>query len=182
MASDRRFSRTDRDKYTLEEKNALVKLCKSYKKEYELSVSENSQIVNYSEKRRKHVKTLPGGGYVARAVREFYSDLKDVKHDNPTLTTALKLGRRCLNQVEADDDAVTAPPSKSMYLQAGGGRKLTIPDVRQVLFEFVDIRGTLKARLPRKTFTTQFKFFYEQWLAQQPDELPEDEKITFSNR
>ena len=29
-------------------------------------------------------------GYVARAVREFYSDLKDVKHDNPTLTEALE--------------------------------------------------------------------------------------------
>ena len=71
MASDRRFSRTDRDKYTLEEKNALGKHCKNYKKEYELSVSENSQIVNYSEKRRKHIKTLPRGGYVARAEREF---------------------------------------------------------------------------------------------------------------
>ena len=58
MASDRRFSRTDRDKYTLEEKNSFGKIFKSYKKEYELSVSENSQIVNYSEKRRKYVKTL----------------------------------------------------------------------------------------------------------------------------
>ena len=125
MASDRRFSRTDRDKYTLEEKNALGKPCKCYKKEYELSVSENSQIVNYSEKRKKHVKKLPRGSYVARAVREFYSDLKDVKHDNPTLTKALKLGKRCLNQVEADEDGVTAPPSKSKYRQTGGRRKLT---------------------------------------------------------
>ena len=69
--------------------------------------------MNYSEKRRKHVKTLPRGGYVARAAREFYSDLKNVKHDNPTLTKAIKLGKRCLNQVEADENAVTAPPSKS---------------------------------------------------------------------
>ena len=122
MASDQGLSRTDQDKYTLEEKNALGKLCKSYKKEYKLSVSENSQIVNFSEKRRKHVKTLPSGGYVARAVREFYSDLKDVKHDNPTLTKALKLGKRCLNQVEADEGAVTAPPSKPKYRQTGGGQ------------------------------------------------------------
>ena len=126
---------------------------------------------------------MPRGGYVARAVREFYSDLKDIKHDNPTLIKALKLGKRCLNQVEADEDSVTAPPSKSKYRQTGGGRKLTTPDVRQVLFQwFLDIRGTLKARLPRKIFTTQCKFFYEQWLAQQPDEVPEDDKITFSNR
>ena len=72
MASDRRFSKIDQNKYTLEEKNALSKLNKSYKKEYELSVSENSQIVNYSEKRRKHNKTLPHGGYVARAVRVLF--------------------------------------------------------------------------------------------------------------
>ena len=72
MASDRRFSRTDQYKYTLEEKNALGKLCKSYKKEYELSVSENSQMGKYSEKRRKHVKILPRGGYAARAVRVLF--------------------------------------------------------------------------------------------------------------
>ena len=98
--------------------------------------------------------------HVARTVRKFYSDLKDVKHDNPTLTKSLKLGKS-LNQVEANEDAVTAPPSKSKYRQTGGGRKITIPDVRQVLFEWhADIRGTLKARLPRKMFTTQCKFFY----------------------
>ena len=31
-------------------------------------------------------------------------------------------------------------------------------------------------------FTTQVPLFYEQWLTQQPDEVPEGEKITFSNR
>ena len=112
------------------------------------------------------------GGCVARAVREFYSDLKD-----------LKLGKKCLNQVEADKDAAAASPNKPKYCQAGGERKLTIPDVRQVLFEwFIDIRGALKVRLPRKMFTTQCKFFNEHWLAQQPEEVPEDKKITFSNR
>ena len=113
----------------------------------------------------------------------FFFYMSHLKHDNPTLTKALQLGKRCLNQVEADEDAVTAPSSKSNYRQTGGGRKLTIPDVRQVLFEwFVDTRGTLNPRLPRKMFTMQCKFFNEQWLAQQPDEVPEDEKITFSNR
>ena len=42
--------------------------------------------------------------------------------------------------------------------------------------------GTLKAHLPRKMFTTQCKFFYKQWLAQQLDEVSEDEKVTFFNR
>ena len=108
---------------------------------------------------KKEENTLKHCHAEVTLVRVFYLGPKDVKHDNPTLTKALKLGRRCLNQVEIDEDAVTAPPCKSKYCQAGGGLKLTIPDFRQVLFEwFVDIRGTLKARLPRKMFTTQCKF------------------------
>lgn len=60
---------------------------------------------------------------------------------------------------------------------------MTIPNVRQALFEwFVDIRGTLKARLPRKMFKVQCKLFYEQqWLAQQPEEVLEDKRINFFN-
>ena len=77
------------------------------------------------KKEEKHVKKLPRRGYVARAMREFYSDLKDVKHYNPTFTKALKLGKRCLNQIDADEDNVTALPSKSKYYQAGGEQKLT---------------------------------------------------------
>ena len=63
------------------------------------------------------------------------------------------------------------------------GRKVTIPDVRQAIFEwFIDIRGTLKARLPRKMFKMQCHIFYEQWLAQQPEEVPKEKRINFSNR
>ena len=44
--------------------------------------------------------------------------------------------------------------------KAIGEQKTTISDVRDALFYwFVDIRGTLKARLPRKMFETQCKIF-----------------------
>ena len=72
--------------------------------------------------------------------------------------------------------------SKSKYRKEGGGRKITISNVREALFEwFVDVRGTLKARLPRKMFNAQCKILYNQWLAQQPNEIPDDKKIVFSN-
>ena len=45
-----------------------------------------------------------------------------------------------------------------------------------------DVRGTLKARFPRKMFKAQCKILYDQWLAQQPSEIPHDKKIVFSNR
>ena len=72
--------------------------------------------------------------------------------------------------------------SKSKY-RKGRGRKVTIPNDREALFEwFVDVRGTLKARLPRKMFKTRCKILYDQWSAQQPGEKPDDKKIVFSNR
>ena len=117
MPSDRKFSRNERDKYTLEEKNALGQLCKRYKAEYEITAAENSQKVIFNEKRRKHVKILPRGGYLARAVRDFYSDLNYAKQNDPSLTKAIKLGKRSLEQIEEEDKegAITAPPSKSKY-------------------------------------------------------------------
>ena len=55
--------------------------------------------------------------------------------------------------------------------------------MRDALFNwFTDIRGILKARLLRNMFKTQRKIFYEQWLAQQSKEVPEEQKIVFSNR
>ena len=48
---------------------------------------------------------------------------------------------------------------------------------------FIDIRGTLQARLPRTMFKAQCKLFYDQWLSQQPDEIPEEKRTTvFSNK
>ena len=40
-------------------------------------------------KRKKHTNQTPQEGYVAKAVREFYSDLKDVKHDDSNLKAAV---------------------------------------------------------------------------------------------
>ena len=125
------------------------------------------------------------GGYVTRAVREFYSDLKNVKHDDINLKIACKFGKWCYDRLISSENSceISIEPSKLQYRKPGAGRKATIPDVREALFEwFIDVRGTLKARLPRKMFKTQCKLFYEQWLAQQPEEIREEKRIVFSNR
>ena len=46
---------------------------------------------------------------------------------------------------------------------------------------FIDIRSSLKARLPKSMFKAQCKIFHEQWLSQQEKEVPEEKKIMFSN-
>ena len=74
--ADRKFSRAERGKYSLEEKEALGKLCEKYKLEFDEKVKSTSKQVNYNEKRKKHTNQTPRDGYVAKAVREFFEDLK----------------------------------------------------------------------------------------------------------
>ena len=118
---------------------------------------------------------------MARTVREFYSDLKDVKHNDPDLSNALKLGKWCLDSLEASD--FTESPTKVKFHQAGGGRKKSVPEVHEAMYDwFIDIRSSLKARLTKSMFKAQCKIFYEQWLSQQEKEVPEEKKIVFSNK
>ena len=84
--NSRKFLRAERGKYSLEEKNALGELVKKYKEEYYKQVENSAIQINYNGKMRKHTKKTPREGFIARAVGEFYDDLKDVKH--PKFTAA----------------------------------------------------------------------------------------------
>jgi len=105
-----------------------------------------------------------------------------LKHKDPVLEKAIKLGKRCYDQVMKDESEVTIPATKSKYCQPGGGRKVVAPTVREALYDwFIDIHGILKGRLPRSMFKAQAKFFYDQWRDQQPPET-EQPDLVFSNR
>ena len=167
--ADRTFNWANRGKCTLDERDALGKLSGKHKLEYDEKLNSTSGQVTYNEKSKKHTNQTEREGYVAKAVTEFYSDLKDVKHDDSNLKSAIYLRKRCYEQVTQSKKSVeiNIEPSKSKYRKAGGGRKATIFDVRDTLFDwFVNIRGTLKACLLRKMFKTKCKIFYEQWLLQ----------------
>ena len=107
--------------------------------------------------------------------------MKDVKHNDPDLTNALKLGKRYLDSLEAND--FTERPTKVKFRQEGGGRKKSVPEVREAMYDwFINIRSSLKARLPKSMFKAQCKIFHKQWLLQQEKEVPEEKKIVFSNK
>ena len=182
--AERKFIRAERRKYSMEEKEALSKLYKQYQHEFDAKAAELSKVINYN-KMKKHTKPIPREGYIARAVRDFYPDLRNVEHDDPNLQAVVKLGKRCHEQLLNSESTceINVGPSKSKYRKPGAGRRTTIPDVREALFDwFIDIRSTLKARLPRKMFKTQCQVFYDKWLAQQPEEIPVEKRIVFSNR
>ena len=177
----RKFVRGEKDKYDLAEKEELGMLCKKYKDEYDAKVEELKNKVNWNDKMKKHTQNLPREGYVARAVREYFPDIRSLKSTDPVLIKAVKLGKRCYEKVSKDESEITVPAPKSKYRQPGGGRKVVAPDVREALYDwFVDIRGTLKARLPRSMFKAQAKFFYDQWRDQQPDDVQQPD-LVFSN-
>ena len=148
-----KFARGEEDKYSLDEKNEFGKQCKMYKEEYDAKVEECKKEVNWNDKIKKHTNKLPREGYLAHAVRAYYPDLQGLKHDHPVLVKALKLGKRCYDQVVKYENEVTERPAKSKFRQSGGGRKVVAPTVREALYDwFIDVRGSLKARLPRSLF------------------------------
>ena len=94
--AERKFIHAERGKYSMEEKEALDKFCKQHKHEFDAKAAELSKkFVNYNDKIKKHTKPIPGEGYIARAVRDFYPDLTNVNYNDPNLQAAVKLGKRC---------------------------------------------------------------------------------------
>ena len=87
-------------------------LCKKYKIRYDEKVNSASGQVNFFVSRKKHTNPAHQQGYIAKAVREFYSDLKDVKHDDHNLEAAIKLDKRCYEQLTKSESEVTVEPLK----------------------------------------------------------------------
>ena len=80
--AQRNFERNKSGKYSLKERTELGNLIKKYKEQYDSLVEENKDKVNYDRQLRQHRKVLPRDGFITKAVREYYDDLKVVKADN----------------------------------------------------------------------------------------------------
>ena len=106
-----------------------------------------------------------------------------MKNDDPVMKKAVKLGKRCYENQIASQRDIKESPTKSKFQNPGGGSKVTAPEVREALYDwFIDIRGSLKARLPRSLFKAQAKFFYDNWWSQQSDEVKKQPALVFSNK
>ena len=83
------FAKFLRTRFFIEYLWWLLLLIKKYKSEYDDFVTLNQDRIHYNDKLKRHTEKLPKEEYMARAVREFYLDLKDVKHNDPHLSNAL---------------------------------------------------------------------------------------------
>ena len=179
MATNRIFVR-GKEKYSLSEKKQLGKLISNNKEKYDKELKELEGKTRYDHKRRKHVPVKPKQGLIATAVREFYTNLSKVKHDNPNLVKALKFAKRCYEKYLANDFEGEEPPKKR-FRESGAGRKCKAPEVREAMFEwFINVRGVLKGRLPKKMVRSMCHQVYSEWLKQQPEPISEEEQLKFS--
>ena len=178
----RRVFNTNKGTYNLysnDEKLQLAELVAEKKEEYDANVALNGWKTRYDNERKNHVAIKPTGGYLAKAVQEFYPDLAKAKNDDPNFCKAVKLAARYYNEIEQLRDASTCAPAKKRAI--GGGRKSKAPEVREALFSwFIDIRESLKGHLPRHLFKLKANALYEEWLRDNP--TPESEKLKFGNQ
>ena len=106
----------------------MGQLVAKYKEEYD-----NRPFV-YDAKKKKRVQKRPKEGFIAKAVRDFYPDLKGAKSNEKKFTNALKLASRAYQTYQKPTE-FTQAESKHRFRAAGAGRKSDAPDVRTALFE-----------------------------------------------
>lgn len=167
------------EKHSILEQHELALKVKEYQEVYQAEVEALKGKTHWDNKRKRHVQDVPKLGYITKAVRTFYSNLKDVKSDSPQIKNACKLAKRCLDKLKNGEfeDGV----AKKKFRSVGGGRKYRAVEVREALFAwFIDVRSSLKARLPKSLFLIQAKKLYGEWLQHHP-ETSEEEQLKFSN-
>ena len=127
-----------------------------------MKTEELKGATHWNNKRKIHVETKPKQGFIAKAVRLFYSDLANAKNNDPEYENACKFASRCYQKHISNE---FEEPSKKRFRESGAGRKAEAPEVREALFDwFIDVRGALKARLPRKLFLLKCHELYDEWL------------------
>ena len=136
----------------------------------------------YDSKKKEMVVPIPKEGYIAKRIRYYYDDLRNVPNSNLNFQVARKFAERCYKDFQNPNDSVdTSKAQKGRFRKSGAGRKAQAPEVRDSLFEwFVDTRGIFKGRLPKDMLVVKAKQLYLEWLKQQPE--PPEKTLQFSNK
>ena len=101
---------------------ALGELVGKFEDKFDAEVEKNEGKTKFDVKRKIRVAITPSTGFIAKAVRHFYSDLANASNDDPDFERATKLASRCYNDLERLRDPSSCPPKKSRG--TGAGRKV----------------------------------------------------------
>lgn len=145
--------------YSLDKKEKLAKLCIKYEKEHK----KRKEIEKYSKRKRKYVKssTIPTR-FLSKAVREFYSSFTNKPAE---FKKANQLPRRCCynscQYTSCRRIKRSNQQEEEKFREPVGGRKVVALEVNNVFF-------------------AKANEFYNAWLRQQEDEVPEENLLQFS--
>ena len=120
--SDRKFICAERGKYSLEEKDSLGKWFKRHNDSMMQKFEGDFKKFNCNGKMKKHTKKTPREEHFVRDVREFYPDLKEARHNDLDIQSAIKLGKKYYEQVIDNErrSEIDVEPSKSMLNNTKG--------------------------------------------------------------
>ena len=128
----------------------LAKLVEKYKSNYDEKVEKNHGKAKYYNRQKRHVTEKPKWGFYSKAVREFYTDMKQVPNDHQDFQRAIKVATRAIETKADLRDPASCPVKKART--SGGGRKCKALEIRSALFSwFANVREVLKGRTRKPT-------------------------------
>ena len=139
----------------------LAKIVGKYKKKHDEEVEKNHGKTKCDYGRKRQVAVKPKWGFYSKAMREFYTDVKDVPNDHPDFQRAIKVITRAFENIGDLREPASRPVKKARV--SGGGRKRKAPELRSALFSWIVIvREALKGRLPKRLFKLKAKELYDE--------------------
>ena len=121
-------------------------------------------------------------GVYALAAREIFRDLATAKSGSSEMRKSVKFVKRCHEKfISGEFDAVSSSLTK--FRRGTAGRPKSIPELRVALFNWVvDVRDTLKGRLPLQLLRQKCDQLYDNYKAKCHEVEIQPEQLTFSNR
>lgn len=135
----------------------------------------------WNAKRKKWTSPFTQKGYIQPSVRQLFTNLKGETCDQKNFKSATKFVVRCMEKYERGQFDIEGNDSSKKFRLAGAGAPKRALEVRTALFEyFVDVRYTLKGRLPRFLLASKAKELYDTYceLKRDAGETPEDLTIS----
>ena len=135
----------------------------------------------YSEKKKKWSDDRSQIGSVPQTGREMCSDMVGIPSDDKDFKCCIKLVKPC---IEKEEKGLFAGESSSKkHRLPGTGRKVKVESVRSELFQyFIDVRYSLKARLPIRVFLSKAKELYAGYCDTMEEKGEVPEEIVFSRQ
>ena len=110
----------------------MAKIVGKYKKKHDEEVEKNHGKTKCDYGRKRQVAVKPKWGFYSKAMREFYTDVKDVPNDHPDFQRAIKVITRAFENIGDLREPASRPVKKARV--SGGGRKRKAPELRSALF------------------------------------------------